>query len=99
MRIVSALGVALAGLSRAHKSEADRHCAIGDKAVKDLHLGRTPAPRIAQDAAARLVAGLELDLRLKEAAVAISTAWSRGKTWNAFPVSEADRLRDAFVLA
>ncbi|WP_439373101.1 Wadjet anti-phage system protein JetD domain-containing protein [Bradyrhizobium sp. DASA03120] len=63
------------------------------------YLGRTPAPKIAEDAAAQLVAGLELDARLKDAAAAIATAWSRAKTWNAFSPTDTDRLRDAFVLA
>jgi Uncharacterized protein conserved in bacteria C-term(DUF2220) len=63
------------------------------------YVGRTPAPKIAEDAVARLVAGLDLDPRLRDAAPAISAAWSRAKTWNAFPPAEADRLRDAFVLA
>jgi len=63
------------------------------------HVGRTPAPEIAGDAAGRLVAGLELDPRLKDAVAGIAAAWSKGKTWNAFAPADADRLRDAFVLA
>ncbi|WP_247831258.1 hypothetical protein [Bradyrhizobium sp. 200] len=63
------------------------------------YLGRTPAPKIAEDAVGRLVAGLELDPRLKDAAAAIAAAWSKAKTWNTFTPAGADRLRDAFVLA
>ncbi|MGC0322565.1 hypothetical protein ABIG06_003194 [Bradyrhizobium sp. USDA 326] len=63
------------------------------------YLGRTPAPKIAEDAAARLVDGLDLDARLMDQASAIAAAWSRAKTWSAFSPADADRLRDAFVLA
>ncbi len=63
------------------------------------YLDRTPAPKIAEDAAGRLFAGLELDPRLKDAAAAITAAWSKAKTWNTFTPADADRLRDAFVLA
>jgi Uncharacterized protein conserved in bacteria C-term(DUF2220) len=63
------------------------------------YLDRTPASQIAERAGARLVDDLALDPRLLEAAAGISAGWSRAKTWNAFPPSEADRLRDAFVPA
>lgn len=63
------------------------------------HLGRIPAPKLAEDAVVRLIAGLDLDPRLKDAAAIISAAWSRAKTWSAFSPADAERLRDAFVLA
>jgi hypothetical protein len=93
------IGAVSVGRGRGSKRDEIVHVRLGAPDAMYLHLGRTPAAKIAQDAAARLVAGLELDLRLKEAAAAISAAWSRGKTWNGFLPAEADRLRDAFVLA
>jgi Uncharacterized protein conserved in bacteria C-term(DUF2220) len=93
------IGAVSVGRGRGSKRDEIAHVRLGAPDAMYRHLGRTPAPEIAQEAAARLIGGLDLDLRLKEAAVAVSAAWGRGKTWNAFPVTEADRLRDAFVLA
>lgn len=63
------------------------------------YLGRTPAPQVAEDAAARLVAGSALHDSLKAGASQIAEVWGRGKTWHGFASSDVDTLRHAFDLA
>lgn len=84
---------------RGPKRNEITHVRLTSAEVLYRYVGRTPATTIAEDAAERLVAGLELDPRLKDAAAAIAGAWSMAKTWNTFTPANADRLRDALVLA
>lgn len=63
------------------------------------YLRRTPASRIAEDAAVRLVAGAAMHDSLKNSASQVAEAWGRGKTWHGFASSDVETLRDAFVLA
>jgi hypothetical protein len=62
-------------------------------------LDRTPVSKIAEEAGARLVAGLALDPGLNDAALKITAGWARAKAWNAFSPDDVDKLRGAFVLA
>lgn len=93
------VGAVNVGRGRGAKRDEIVHVRLAAPEILYRHLDRTPASQIAEGAGARLVADLALDPRLLEAAAGISAAWSRAKTWNAFPPAEADRLRDAFVLA
>lgn len=74
------------------------HVRLASADVLYGYVGRTPASRIAENAAERLVAGLALHNGLKENASGIAEIWSRGKTWHGFASCDVDKLRDAFVL-
>jgi hypothetical protein len=93
------IGAISVGRGRGAKRDQIVHVRMAAPEVLYRYLDRAPASQIAECAGARLVAELALDPRLLEAAAGISAAWSRAKSWNAFPPGEADRLRDAFVLA
>jgi hypothetical protein len=93
------IGAVSVGRGRGAKRDQIVHVRMAAPEVLYRYLDRTPASQIAEGAGARLVADLALDPRLLEAAAGISAAWGRAKTWNAFPPAEAERLRDAFVLA
>jgi hypothetical protein len=93
---VGAVGV---GWGRGARRDQIAHVRL--LAVEPLypHLGRVPASQIAREAGTRLVAGLVLDGRLGEAALSITEAWGRAKSWHGFASSDVDKLRDAFALA
>lgn len=93
------IGAISVGRGRGAKRDQIVHVRMAAPEVLYRYLDRTPASQIAEGAGARLVADLALDPRLLEAATGISAAWGRAKTWNAFPPEDADRLRDALVLA
>ncbi|MHC2332119.1 hypothetical protein ACVIW0_001408 [Bradyrhizobium sp. USDA 4454] len=75
------------------------HVRLASAEILYRYLDRTPASRIAQDAAAMLAAGSALRDSLKNSASQIAEVWGRGKTWHGFASSDVEMLRDAFVLA
>ncbi len=93
------IGAVSLGRGRGARRDQIAHVRLQAAEVLYRHLGRVPASQIAQDAGARLVAGLALDGRLAEAASSIADTWGRGKTWHGFDSSDVDKLRDAFALA
>jgi len=93
------IGAISVGRGRGAKRDQIVHVRMAAPEILYRYLDRSPASQIAEHAGARLVADLALHPRLMEAAAGISATWSRAKTWNAFAPAEADRLRDAFVLA
>ncbi|MHC6157494.1 Wadjet anti-phage system protein JetD domain-containing protein [Bradyrhizobium elkanii] len=99
IREAESVGAVSLGLGRGAKRDQVVHVRLASAEILYRYLGRTPAPRIAEDAAARLVAGSALHDSLKDSASQIAEVWGRGKTWHGFASSDADTLRHAFVLA
>ncbi|ANW03200.1 Wadjet anti-phage system protein JetD domain-containing protein [Bradyrhizobium icense] len=93
------IGAVSLGWGRGARRDQVAHVRLVSAGVLYERLGRTPASRIAEDAAGRLVAGLSLHDGLKESAAGIADVWGRGKTWHGFASSDVERLRDAFALA
>ncbi|PWE77191.1 hypothetical protein XF30_10810 [Bradyrhizobium sp. SUTN9-2] len=87
------------GWGRGAKRDQVAHVRLASAEVLYRYLGRTPAPQIAEDALARLVAGSTLHDSLKAGASQIAEAWGRGKTWHGFASSDVHALRQAFDLA
>lgn len=92
-------GAITVGLGRGVKRDQVAHVRLAAAETLYRYLGRVPAPETAQDAGTRLVAGLELDPGLMDAASKITATWSRAKTWNGFAPNDVDKLRGALELA
>ncbi|MEY9753776.1 Wadjet anti-phage system protein JetD domain-containing protein [Bradyrhizobium yuanmingense] len=92
-------GAVSIGRGRGAKRDEVAHVRLASAEILYRYLDRIPASRIAEDAAARLVAGSALHDALKNSASQIAELWGRGKTWHGFASSDVDTLRDAFVLA
>jgi hypothetical protein len=92
-------GAVSVGRGRGTKRDEIVHIRLAAPEVLYRHLDRVPSSQIAEDAGARLVAGLALDPGLKEAAASIMAAWSRAKTWNGLSPEDVDKLRGALELA
>ncbi|MGY3653348.1 hypothetical protein ACVJ19_000011 [Bradyrhizobium sp. USDA 376] len=75
------------------------HVRLASAEILYRYLRRTPASRIAEDAAVRLVAGAAMHDSLKNSASQVAEVWGRGKTWHGVASSDVETLRDAFVLA
>jgi hypothetical protein len=83
------------GLNR----EQIAHVALVEASVLYALLGRRPIDNIVGEASSRLLNGLDLPVALQSSVQSIQAAWGRGKSWQGFSSSEADRLRVAFALA
>ncbi|MCP3392157.1 DUF2220 domain-containing protein [Bradyrhizobium sp. CCGB12] len=92
-------GAVSLGWGRGAKRDQVAHVRLVSAETLYRYLGRTPAPQMAEDAAARLVAGSALHDSLKVSASQIAEVWGRGKTWHGFASSDVDTLRHAFDLA
>lgn len=92
-------GAVSLGWGRGARRDQVAHVRLSSADILYGHLGRIPASRIAEHAAARLVAGSSLHDRLTDSASQIAEVWGRGKTWHGFASSDVDKLRDAFTLA
>ncbi|SFN77510.1 hypothetical protein SAMN05216573_12138 [Bradyrhizobium sp. Rc3b] len=92
-------GAVSLGWGRGVKRDQVAHVRLASAEILYQYLDRTPAPRIAEGAFVRLVAGWTLHESLKNSAAQIAEVWGRGKTWHGFASSEVETLRDAFVLA
>ncbi|WP_050399947.1 Wadjet anti-phage system protein JetD domain-containing protein [Bradyrhizobium embrapense] len=99
IREAEATGAVSVGWGRGVKRDQVAHVRLASAEILYRYLDRTPASRIAQDAAARLAAGSALRDSLKNSASQIAEVWGRGKTWHGFASSDVEMLRDAFVLA
>jgi hypothetical protein len=62
-------------------------------------LGRRPVKDLADEAASRLMNGLDLPAEFEAAAASILATWSRGRVWQGFSLNDVDRVRLAFALA
>ncbi|MGY3618088.1 Wadjet anti-phage system protein JetD domain-containing protein [Bradyrhizobium sp. USDA 10063] len=93
------VGAVSLGMGRGARRDQIAHVRLRAADALYGHLDRVPAGQLAQDAGARLVAGLTLDERLDKAIPSITDAWGRGKSWHGFASSDADKLRDGFALA
>ncbi|MDF0584981.1 Wadjet anti-phage system protein JetD domain-containing protein [Bradyrhizobium yuanmingense] len=99
IREAEAVGAVSLGWGRGAKRDQVAHVRLASAEALYRYLSRTPAPQIAQEAAARLVAGSALHDSLKAGASQIAEVWRRGKTWHGFASSDVDTLRHAFDLA
>jgi hypothetical protein len=84
---------------RGPNSEQIAHVRLEDASRLYMLLGRRPAREMADEAASRLMNGLDLPAELETAAASLLAAWSRGRSWQGFSLDDVDRLRPAFALA
>lgn len=99
IRKAESAGAVSIGWGRGAKRDQVAHVRLASAEILYPYLDRTPASRIAEDAAARLIAGVALHESLKNSGSQIAEVWARGKTWHGFGSSDVDTLRHAFVLA
>jgi hypothetical protein len=92
-------GAVTVGRGRGVKRDQVVHVRLAAPETLYRYLRRVPAPEAAQDAGVRLIAGLELDPGLMDAASNITATWSRAKTWSGFAPVDVDKLRGALELA
>jgi hypothetical protein len=99
IREAETTGAVSLGWGRGAKRDQLAHVRLASAETLYRYLGRIPAPQMAEDAAARLVAGSALHDSLNTVASRIAEVWGRGKTWHGFASSDVDTLRHAFNLA
>jgi len=84
---------------RGRNSDQIAHVRLEDASRLYVFLGRRPARELADEAASRLMNGLDLPAEFEAAAASLLAAWSRGRSWQGFSLDDVDRLRPAFTLA
>ncbi|BAR57943.1 hypothetical protein NK6_4777 [Bradyrhizobium diazoefficiens] len=99
IREAESAGAVSLGWGRGPMRDQVAHVRLASAEILYRYLRRTPASRIAEDAAVRLVAGAAMHDSLKNSASQVAEVWGRGKTWHGFASSDVETLRDAFVLA
>ena len=84
---------------RGRNREQIAHVTLVEASALYALLGRRPIDNIVREASDRLLNDLDLPVALQSSVQSIQSAWGRGKSWQGFSSSEADRLRVAFALA
>jgi hypothetical protein len=84
---------------RGRNSEQIAHVRLEDASRLYVLLGRRPARELADEAASRLMNGLDLPAEFEAAAASLLATWSKGRSWQGFSLDDVDRLRPAFALA
>ncbi len=84
---------------RGLNSEQIKHIKLEKPALLYELFGRRPAGELTEDAAGRLLEGLELPFQFEGALISLRAAWSRGRAWQGFSLDDVERLRPAFVMA
>ena len=86
-------------VGRGSNREQITHVRLESASALYAVLGRQPIDHIVAAASERLLDGLNLPSELHGAVASIQAAWSRGKTWQGFSSSHAEKLRLALLLA
>jgi hypothetical protein len=84
---------------RGRNREQIAHVTLVEASALYTLLGRRPIDNIVGEASDRLLNGLDLPLALQSSIASILAAWGRGKSWQGFFSSDANRLRVAFIMA
>jgi hypothetical protein len=84
---------------RGLNSEQIKHVRLEKPALLYELLGRRPAAELTDEAAGRLLEGLDLPVQFDGPLASLRAAWSRGREWQGFSLDDVDRLRPAFVMA
>jgi hypothetical protein len=99
LRDAERLGAVRIGLGRGSNNEQITHVRLESPSVQYALLERLPIDHVVSAATQRLLDGLTLPSELQGAVTSIQAAWSRGKSWQNFSSTDADRLRLALRLA
>jgi Wadjet anti plasmid transformation system JetA-like protein len=84
---------------RGLKSDQIKHVRLENVSLIYELLGRKPIGELMEVATGRLLEGLELPVQFEASLEALRSAWSRGREWQGFSLSDVDRLKPAFVMA
>jgi Wadjet anti plasmid transformation system JetA-like protein len=99
MRDAQGAGAVQIVLGRGSNSEQIKHIRLESPPALYRLLGRQPIDHIVSAASERLLDGLNLPTELHGAVASIQAVWSRGKSWQGFSSSDAEKLRLALLLA
>jgi hypothetical protein len=99
LRQAEEAGAVSIAAGRGHKRDHVAHVRLEAAAILYRHIGRTPIGTVAGAARTQLTDGLSLQPGLLDAASNVLSVWTRGKAWNGFLPTDAEKLRIAFALA
>jgi hypothetical protein len=94
-----AAGAVRIGHGKGQNGDQIAHVRLEAAARMYVFLGRRPIAERVDETTSRLLSGFDLPAEFESSVTSLRAAWTRGRSWQGFSLSDVDRLRSAFDLA